>query len=69
MVRCINTSIENGLAVAKQHIVDFHNEQQMFVRRLKILLEMGETLTISDVKRVVKEIKDGLMTWDAAAAG
>lgn len=68
MIRCIVASIENGLAVIRQRIVDFHNEQRMFVRRLKILLEMGETLTVSDVKRVVREIKDGLITWDAAAA-
>lgn len=68
MVRCINGSIENGLAVTRQRILDFHNEQGMFVRRLKILIEMGETLTVSDVKKVVREIKDGLTTWDAAGA-
>ncbi len=68
MVRRINASIENGLAVTRQRILDFRNEQGMFARRLKILLGMGETLTVSDVKRVVREIKDGLTTWDAAAA-
>lgn len=66
-VRSVRAAIEKGLAEAKQIISDFHNEEQVFMRRFKLLLDRGGRLTVSEFKTAVREIKSDLKVWTESA--
>lgn len=65
LIRSIQASIEKGLSETKQFITDVHNEEQMLIRRLKILVKMGPQLKVQEFKKAIKDMRENLMEWDA----
>lgn len=65
IIRSIQASIEKGLSETKQFITDVHNEEQMLIRRLKILVKMGPQLKVQEFKKAIKDMRENLMEWDA----
>lgn len=63
MVMSIQSSIESGMAEAKQMLTDFHHEEQTFIRRLKALLEKGDGLTVVEFKTAVTQMRGDLSVW------
>lgn len=63
MVRPIQSSIEGGMAEAKQTLTDFHHEEQTLIRRLKALLDKGEGLTVAEFKTAVTQMRSDLSVW------
>ena len=64
-IRSIQSSIEKGLTQTMQLITDLRNEEQVLLRRLKILVKMGPKLKVTDLKKAVKEMQGNLTAWDA----
>lgn len=67
MVRPIQSSIEKGMAGAKQMLTDFHNEEQMLIKRLKALLDRGEGLTVTEFKTAIAQMRSDLSVWTEEA--
>ena len=66
-VRSIRFTMEKELTQAKQILSDFHNEEQMLMRRFKILLDRGPSLKVSEFKTTVREISNDLKIWIESA--
>lgn len=64
IIRSIQSAIENGLSHTMQLITDLRNEEQVLLRRLKILVKMGPKLRVRDFKKAVKEMHENLVAWD-----
>lgn len=67
MVGPIQASIERGMTKAKQLLSDFHHEEQMFMRRLKALVDKGDGLTVAEFKTAVTQMRSDLSVWTEPA--
>ena len=66
-VKPIQSSIEKGMAEAKQMLLDFHHEEQTLMRRLKVLLDKGDGLTVAEFKTAVTQMRSDLSVWTEQA--